>query len=81
MEGMRITRQSSKGTCSCCNGSFAKSAMSRHLKACQARRDENDGQAEKDSGKMIFHLQVEGLYSFVGLPAGVYDVEVTDYHR
>ena len=63
MGGMRITRQSSKGTCSLCNGSYAKSAISRYLKACQARKAENDAQAAKGSGKMIFHLQVEGLYS------------------
>lgn len=58
-----MTRQSSSGTCSFCNRSFAKSAMSRHLKACQARREENDAEAAKGSGKKIFHLQVEGLYS------------------
>ncbi len=61
-----MTRSSSKGTCSFCAGSYAKSAMSRHLKACQDRKAENEGASGKGSGrggtKTIFHLQVEGLY-------------------
>lgn len=60
---MRIARQSSKGTCSFCNGSFAKSSMSRHLKACKRRKDVMEGQAVETPGEILLHLQVEGLYS------------------
>jgi hypothetical protein len=66
MEGRDLTRSTSKGTCSFCAGIYAKSAISRHLQACQARKEENDAQTEKGSGKgrarTIFHLKVEGLY-------------------
>jgi hypothetical protein len=63
---MRITRQSSKGICSFCKGSYAKSAISRHLQACQARKEENDAPIGKGPGRgparTIFHLKVEGIY-------------------
>jgi hypothetical protein len=66
MEGRDLTRSTSKGTCSFCARSYAKSAISRHLQACQARKEENDALTEKDSGKgrtrTIIHLKVEGLY-------------------
>jgi hypothetical protein len=66
MEGRGLTRSSSKGTCSFCAGSYAKSAISRHLKACQVRKAETEGPSGKGSGrgraKTIFHLQVVGLY-------------------
>jgi hypothetical protein len=61
-----LTRSTSKGTCSYCAGSYAKSAISRHLKACQARKEENDASIGKDSGRgrarAIFHLKVEAQY-------------------
>ena len=61
-----MTLSTSKGTCSYCAGSYAKSAISRHLQACQARKKENDSPTENGSGKerarTIFHLKVEGLY-------------------
>ena len=61
-----MTRISSKGTCSYCGGSYSKSAVSRHLQACPARKTENEVNSKKGSGKgqakTIFHLQVEGLY-------------------
>jgi len=61
-----LTRSSSKGTCSFCAGSYAKSAISRHLKACRAKKAETEGPSGKGSGrgraKTIFHLQVVGLY-------------------
>jgi hypothetical protein len=58
-----MTRQSSKGKCSFCGGSFAKAAMARHLKACNARAEGNDELAAKGSARRtIFHLQVQGLY-------------------
>jgi len=66
MEGMDLTRTTSKGTCSYCGGSYAKSAISRHLKACQTRKEENDAPAGKGSGRgrarTIFHMKVEAQY-------------------
>lgn len=67
LEGYRITRQSSSGTCSFCKGSFAKSAISRHLKTCKARAEDNDKVATEKATKgsairTILHLRVEGLY-------------------
>lgn len=63
-----MTRQSSKGTCCFCGESFAKSAMSRHLKACKSRAEENEkstikGAAKGSAGRTIFHLQVDDRYS------------------
>ncbi|MDD4580331.1 MAG: hypothetical protein PHF80_06615 [Methanothrix sp.] len=51
MDGMNLTRSTSKGTCSYCGGSYAKAAISRHLKACPARTEENDAPAGKSSGR------------------------------
>ncbi len=61
-----MTRSSSKGTCCYCSGIYAKSAMSRHLKACPARKEEIEectvvGQTARQSN-LIIHLQVEGQY-------------------
>jgi hypothetical protein len=65
MEGRNLTRATSKGICSYCAGSYAKSAITRHLQACQVRKEEN-ASLEKGSGRgsaqIIFHLKVEGLY-------------------
>lgn len=62
-----MTRQRSIGKCSFCGGSFAKSAMARHLKACKARAKGNDSAATKGAAKgsalrTVYHLQVEGIY-------------------
>ena len=58
-----MTRSTSKGICSYCGNSYAKSAISRHLKSCQARKKDNDTPAERSSGvgdaRTIFHLKVE----------------------
>jgi len=58
-----MTRQITRGTCSFCGESYAKSTMARHLKACKARAEESDKPAAKGSaGRTILHLQVEGRY-------------------
>ena len=62
-----MTKESSKGTCSSCGGSFAKSAMARHLVACKARAEEKDesnikGVAKGSARRNLIHLQVEGLH-------------------
>jgi hypothetical protein len=61
-----MARQSSSGSCSFCQGSYAKSSMVRHLKACKARTEEDGSDASSSSKgsakRIILHLQVEGLY-------------------
>jgi hypothetical protein len=62
-----MTRLSTKGRCSFCGGSYAKSAMARHLKACKTRAEENDepaagGSARGSAVKAILHIQAEGRY-------------------
>lgn len=63
-----MTRLSSKGTCSFCGGSFAKSSMARHLNACEARAKENEkpsvkGAAKGGAKRKILHLQVNARNS------------------
>jgi hypothetical protein len=59
-----MTRQTSKGKCGLCGGTFNKAAMTKHLKSCKQKR----GEAEKPSGSRSprktksFHLVVEGRY-------------------
>ncbi len=64
--GDEMARSRSKGTCSFCSGIYAKSAMSRHLKACPARKKEieEDGGEVLSRGRqdIVIHLQVEGQY-------------------
>jgi hypothetical protein len=61
-----LARLASKGICSYCAGSYAKSAISRHLKACQARKEQSDKMKGKGSSRgrarTILHLKVEGQY-------------------
>ena len=58
-----MTRQSSRGTCSFCKGTFAKSTMARHLNSCKARPEaEGESGAKGEAGRKVLHLQVEGLY-------------------
>ena len=57
-----MTKQISKGTCSLCQGEFSKTAMTRHLEACQRRANEgavSAGQKPRRKTK-TFHLVVEG---------------------
>ena len=90
-EGSEITRQSSSGTCCFCKGSFAKSAMARHLKSCKARAEENDKSAIKGATKgsasrTILHLLVEGLYlpmywMHIEIPANATLQDLDDFLR
>lgn len=53
-------KEVSKGICRFCQGEFAKSKMTQHLKSCKARfakADEQEGQEQR-----LFHLFVEGTY-------------------
>jgi hypothetical protein len=53
-------KETSIGVCRFCQGGFAKSKMTQHLKSCKARfaeMAEQDGHAQR-----LFHLFVEGTY-------------------
>lgn len=53
-------QETSMGVCRFCQGEFAKSKMTQHLKSCKARSasmTEQDGHAQR-----LFHLFVEGTY-------------------
>src|SRR5258708_23539430 len=57
-----MARQISKGTCSFCHTELSKSAMTRHLEACQQRANaeaQTDGR-QKAQKTRKFHLVVEG---------------------
>jgi len=58
-------RQVSTGTCSFCGKTIAKSAMGKHLLACEARKTalENEASRSKAQPIKILHLQVEGQYA------------------
>jgi len=54
----------SRGTCVFCKNSYAKSGMSRHLKACKARQEAIDAQKSgKARQTKLFHLQIQGTYN------------------
>ncbi len=57
-----MARQTSKGTCTFCQGEFSKSAMSRHLKTCQQRAITGAKALgrQKVQRTSTFHLVVEG---------------------
>src|SRR5258708_31824780 len=57
-----MTRQTSKGTCSFCHTELSKSAMTRHLEACQPRAiaEAQTGGRQKAQKTRKFHLVVEG---------------------
>lgn len=57
-----MTRQTSKGICAFCRGEFSKSAIARHLEACEQRAS-TEAKAEnrrKTQKIRTFHLVVEG---------------------
>ena len=58
-----MARQMSKGQCSLCGSTFAKSAMTKHLRSCRQK----EGNSETSSGgsprkARTFHLVVEGRH-------------------
>jgi hypothetical protein len=57
-----MTRQTSKGTCNFCHAELSKSAVTRHLEACQQRAISNAqaGGRQKVQKTRKFHLVVEG---------------------
>jgi hypothetical protein len=59
-----MSRQISRGTCVFCQNTYAKSGMSRHLKACKARKAAIAAEdASHAPTTRLFHLAVEGTYA------------------
>ncbi len=60
-----MTRQMSKGQCNLCDGTFSKSAMTKHLKSCKQKEQNSKTSSPGRSPRKtkIFHLVVEGRYS------------------
>lgn len=57
-------RQSSRGTCVFCKNTYAKSGMSRHLKACKARKAAIATEDASGAPKTrLLHLRVQGTYA------------------
>jgi hypothetical protein len=61
-EEKQMARQTSKGTCTFCHGEFSKSAMTRHLEACQQRiaAEAKAESRQKAQKTRKFHFVVEG---------------------
>lgn len=61
-----MERRRTKGTCSFCNATFTKAAITKHLKSCNQRKKASeiasDQQKSKPRKTKIFHLVVEGRY-------------------
>jgi len=59
-----MTRQTSKGKCSLCGGTFSKGAMTRHLKSCKQKKGERGKTSCSKTPRKTksFHLVVEGRY-------------------
>ncbi len=60
-----MPRQSSKGTCAFCGGTFGKIAMSRHVLSCPQRQAALETQSRNREPQLtrLFHLLVEGQYA------------------
>lgn len=57
-------RPISRGTCTLCKNTYARSGMSRHLKACKARKAAIAAEDAKGAPKTrLFHLAVRGTYA------------------
>ena len=85
-----MTRQSSSGSCGYCQGSYAKSAMARHLKACKARQEDNESDisnsAKGSAKRTILHLQVVGrdrpmYWMHIEIPASATLTDLDDFLR
>lgn len=90
MNGEKMERQKSSGKCSFCGGTFSKSAMTNHLKACKQREITpvvpSHGRKAKHKDNRIFHLVVEGsdlpeYWMHLGVPADVKLTDLDDFLR
>lgn len=58
------TKKVSLGTCNFCEEKIEKSQMTRHLKACEARKEEIEAVDSSNAEKVrLFHLLIEGQYN------------------
>jgi len=56
--------QTSKGQCNLCGESFSKSAMTRHIKSCKQKNNNETVSEDQGSRKAeVFHLVAEGRYA------------------
>ena len=60
-----MARQTSKGQCNLCGGTFSKSAMSKHLKSCKQKQTDaaTSSPDQVSRNEQVFHLVVEDRYS------------------
>ena len=78
-----MAKHMSKGQCYLCDGTFSKSAMTRHLKSCTQKESSKVASGNQSSGKKaVFHLMVQGRYApdywmYLEIPAEV-KLEVLD---
>lgn len=75
-----MARQTTKGTCSFCHGTFSKGPMSRHLASCSQRTSLADTSSPKQKKTTVFHLVVDGrdnpqYWMHIHIPA---DTTLTD---
>jgi len=64
MSSQKIKKKESYGKCIFCEGSFPKSAMTKHLRSCKQKGiifiEPSGGQKERLRAKKPFHILVEG---------------------
>lgn len=60
VDSARMKRNMSTGMCHCCNGTFPKSSMTRHLKACLSAQAKSAMATPAGKPLKTFHLLVEG---------------------
>lgn len=82
-----MSRKASAGKCHLCGGTFGKSAMTKHLKACGEKEgSERPSSAKSSRKKDVFHLVVEGRYlpeywMHIELPADAQLAVLDDFLR
>lgn len=64
MGEQKKARQTSKGKCGLCGGTFSKAAMTKHLKSCKEKRAASETSSAKPKRRKtkILHLVVQGRY-------------------
>ena len=58
-----MPRQTSRGRCFFCGGTFASSGMTRHLMSCKGRPSDVATPTRRRSSQRVFHLVVSGRYA------------------
>ncbi len=82
-----MARETTKGTCSFCHGTFSKGTMTRHLASCPQRAsDTNAGSSQKQKKTKVFHLVVDGrdnpqYWMHINIPAETSLTTLDDFLR